>query len=558
MKSKRVFIFTFLITLSFLKVYAEEEKKLPPIWPYPYLEPEIKKPIIKKTFDLSTRDQDVVDTLMLIAQAANMNLVFEEAVEGTVTVSFEKLTIDQALTYILEPLNYWWEITENTIRVGKTIEKIFKVDYIDLSRTGSSSISVYLSSAFGGGGYGGFGGGYGGGGGFGGGGYGGYGGYGGGGYGAFGGVGGGSTSSSLSETKSTDFWQVLETSINSLLSPSGKAVVDKMSGTVWVRDMPKVIKRIELFINTVKGMAQKQVLIEAKILEVNLKKEFGTGIDWALFPQFVGLTKKEAGKFVWSGTGGGSIQTDEKPFLRQPLGSIIGPSTLIFGISESLKFDVLLNFLSTFGKVETVSSPRVTALNNQKALIRVGTDRPYFITYGAFVPTAIGQAATLETVAQSVVHIGVMLDVTPQISDDGTISLGIIPALTSFEGEAESRQGDKVPIVSVRQASTLVRVKDGGTVIIGGFMRDEKKELIRKVPLLGDIPIVGFLFRNTFQNLEKTELVILLTPYIMSPEEAPVFSKEAEESIKKQKGGFSEGLLYLEERKEKKKEERKK
>lgn len=519
--------FVYICVFLVVGVAKAQERELPPILPPPTIEPELKKLVRKKLFSLSLRDADVVDVLLMIAKGAKMNLVLEEAITGLVTVDLKDIDLETALTSILKPLGYWWVIEDRTIKVARMQERIFRIHYPQVARTGTSSVNISISSGRGGVGVGGAGG---------------AGGVGAGMAGGVGAVGVGFSTSTLTTHEDVDFWTSLEDVLNKLKSPQGLVVVDRISGTIWVKDIPESISAMERLIEEVKGQILKQVMIEARILEVGLRGGFESGIDWSLFPKAIGVKWVGTAQRTFVERGGSSIlrfDTGGFPAGRE------GP-TLIFGVTDDIRFDLLLQFLSSFGKVDTISSPRISTLNNQPAIIRIGTDLTYFLTRVQTTVGAGGQVVTTETAVPSVVNIGVLLDITPQIEDEHIVNLKIVPVLTRLEGEARSRFGDTAPIISIRQASTLVRVKDGGTVIIGGLMKDEKREEIRKVPILGDIPILGFLFRNTYQKKEKTEVVILLTPYVITPEEADIHATEAETKVKEEMGGFHEGPLYFE------------
>ena len=178
-------------------------------------------------------------------------------------------------------------------------------------------------------------------------------------------------------------------------------------------------------------------------------------------------------------------------------------------------FDTLLTAFATQGKVNVLSSPRVLAMNNEPPLMRVGTQDVFFVTTSQ-VDATTGRVLQT-TVAPTPITEGVVLSVTPQVAADGVIQLDVSPSVTQRTGQAVSRLGDTVPIISVRETDTLVRVHPGETVVIAGLMQDRMVTRTTKVPLLGDLPLAGGLFRREQRIKRKTDLVILLTPTIATP-----------------------------------------
>jgi type II secretory pathway component GspD/PulD (secretin) len=192
------------------------------------------------------------------------------------------------------------------------------------------------------------------------------------------------------------------------------------------------------------------------------------------------------------------------------------------GFTLALKvgdFTALLNAFATQGKVNVLSSPRVTAMNNEPAIMRIGTQDVFFTTTTQVSPET-GQILQTTVTPQSITE-GVVLSVTSQISADGIINMSINPSITERTGQATSRLGDSVPIISVRETDTLVRVREGETIVIAGLMQDRTTANNTKIPVLGDVPVIGNLFKRTETRRSKTDLVILLTPTIMGPSQVP-------------------------------------
>lgn len=448
-------------------------------------------------FDVALRDAPLRPTLTGLAQAHGLNLVMPPEIEGSVTIDLKNVTLEQALDAILTPRQLQYRIEDSMLRVDKIQmeSRTFKFDYITTSRTLSRSLSA--SSSAGGGGGGGF---AGGGAAVGGGGVGGV---------AGGGGGGGGSSASLSGQEQTNLWDELDKAVNLLKSPvpESRIIFNKMAGLIFATDYPRNLDTIGLFLETIQNSVHRQVVIEAKVVEVKLNDDSQTGVNWtALF--------------------GNALR------LEQPLGGGGG-----FQIGATIRdFNALLSTLSTQGKVNVLSAPTISTLNNQPAIIRVGTQDVFFTTTTQVDPRTGSILQTATTPAA--INEGIVLDVTPQISDDGIIMMNVHPTITERTGQAVSPRGDTVPIVDVRETDQVVRIKQGEMVFIGGLISDRKLESVNKVPVLGDIPLIGGLFRRTQKESRKIDLAILLTPRVMDIRTAVDYTRErieAQERLKTEK-----------------------
>jgi MSHA biogenesis protein MshL len=188
---------------------------------------------------------------------------------------------------------------------------------------------------------------------------------------------------------------------------------------------------------------------------------------------------------------------------------------------------------ATQGKVNVVASPRVNAMNNEPAIMRIGTQDVFFVTTSQIDATT-GRILQTTVTPQPITE-GVVLSVTPQVAGDGMINMSISPSITERTGEATSRFGDTVPIITVREADTLVRVHENETIVIAGLMQERMTRDQAKVPVLGDLPIVGGLFRRDTRSNRKTDLVILLTPTIMTPGRAAESAASEQERLSQAK-----------------------
>jgi MSHA type pilus biogenesis protein MshL len=444
----------------------------------------------QKLFSFSAKDLEVKDALALFARNNELNIVPDPDISGQITLDFRNLSLDKSMEAILDTFNYYAEIDGGLIRVRKTKTEFFNVDYVRLNRTGNGSTTANISSGSGsttGGGVA---------------------------VGAatMGGAGGGSgdsTSVSISKSDSIKFWDELEQQLTTLLSPNGKLTINRMVGNIMITDHKAVVDRAAKYLQHLKRTLHLQVDIEAQIYEVVFNDEFHFGIDWN---NVMGSVEQ------WAISSGGLPVgiPSSRLIVDNPIGGLTpSPPALSLAITKD-QTRVVIEALKEQGRLEVVSQPRLRTLNNQAALIKVGTDKPFFRQTSTTISTT-GQPVTTENVEIQSITIGTVLALTPQISDDGWITMDISPVITRLV-DTVSSGGDSpstAPEVDIKQTSSLVRIRDNSTVVIGGLIQNERNKTERKVPVLGDIPILGTPFRGVFDNKRRTELVIFITPTIV-------------------------------------------
>lgn len=323
----------------------------------------------------------------------------------------------------------------------------------------------------------------------------------------------------------------------------GTYAIDPQSGTVVVTTTPEVMERVERFIRELKANIHRQVFIDVQILEVALSRRQELGIDWSAFPGFIqffrlpGLRSAIRSSMQAAGAGSGGGTTGQgitsplpsSPFSFSPSGDLqVGVLKPLSG-SMALQYSIeaLISFLKTQGEVRAISRPQLLTLNNQPAVVSVGTN-DFYVTYEQ-VTTATGAGGISTTAVTSKLNplfIGVSLSITPQIGQDGEITLQILPVINRKVGEKvvptgiSSAPTQSIPLTETRQASTVVRTRDGQPVVISGLIQEGRSERERKVPLLGDLPGIGGAFRYRRIARERSELVIVITPHLQ-PLEGP-------------------------------------
>ncbi|MHA2620482.1 MAG: hypothetical protein V2G42_01940 [bacterium JZ-2024 1] len=418
--------------------------------------------------------------LNILASQTDRVLVLDPEVDPSVLVNVDLSGVDlnQALTSILTPHDLYYEISDKVLRIRALDTRSFVLDFIPTDQTAESTVggNVIGGGARGGGGSAAAGG---------------------------GGGGAGGTGASLNlrgsftvETTALNnsIWRQVDTNIRALLSSEGSAVIDSASGTIIVTDRRSRLERVSTYLDSMKRMLRKQVLLEGKIVEVALRKQSQFGID---FQRIFGP----------------SASNPQVTYRQQLAPTVAGGGSISLTTVHSPS-DSVLRALQTEGDINTLSSPRLNVLNGQTAIINVGQIQP-FVSGISLTVTQTSATTSLEiSQAQS----GVLFGVTPKISDSGEITLLIVPLVTDIESFRQfTFQGNIVeaPVLNSRATSTIVTVKDGETLVIGGLITTRNDKTIQKTPILGDIPGIGGLFRQTNRTQNKSEVVIVLTPRVI-------------------------------------------
>ncbi|MEX2273908.1 MAG: hypothetical protein WD690_20760 [Vicinamibacterales bacterium] len=458
-----------------------------------------QRQVPSKVFDLDLAEPMSLRVLLrLLVKDTGLNLVLPQDLDAEFVGELQGVTLREALDLILPPHGLDYIIEGRVLRVfpREMGTRIYNVDYIATLRGGSRSMSASSSAGGGGGGTTGAAGaaagatpGAGG----------------------AGGSGGGGSSAQVSANDAGDMFTELLEGITNLKSENGRFNLDRKAALLQVIDFPENQRRIEFYLESVLRRVHRQVLIEAKVLEVELRDEFSAGINWNMILGSAAGNNVTAGQTLAPSTAGGFT-----------IGLALGNLTALASAFE------------TQGKVTVLSSPRVTAMNNEPALMRAGTQDVFFVTTTQIDPQT-GQILQSAVVPQTITE-GVVLSVTPQISADGIIHMSISPSVTERTGQATSRLGDTVPIISVRETDTVVRAREGETVVIAGMMQERLNNDVSKVPFLGDLPGIGAAFRRTQKTTRKTELVILLSAKIIPHgQQGLVSATEAERILEAQR-----------------------
>ncbi len=448
---------------------------------------KIPAPKEEKRFSLSVRDADIRDILLLLSKDSGINIIADMDVTGTLSIDFSDLDLNSALYAITRQLRYTFRMDKGFIRVTRPVleTRSFKIDYITGKRTSSSSIKASMSTSTGS---------------------------------SSGTSSGGSTVSSsgtgsssssgkgqvsITTSGTSDFWKEMRTGLEMIIFGGSKdakgdkkLVINELAGIVHITDYSDNMERVEDFLNDVEMSVSKQVMIQAHIIEVSLDDEFSFGINWKAL----------------SGSGTGLIDDELFSFSQMLVPS---PETKVFQVDLTNKrVTALIDAMQEQGQVNVLSSPKISTMNNQRAVMKLTTNEVTWITTTTY--NSDGTILTEYTNPQ-IDEVGLFLDVTPQINDSGVITMQIHPSITEKIGESISpNQDNSTPIINTRELDTMVSVNNGQTIVIAGFITDKIIESIRKVPFLGDIPAFGKLFQQISNDKRKAELVIFLTPYILN------------------------------------------
>ncbi|MDD8060260.1 pilus (MSHA type) biogenesis protein MshL [Shewanella metallivivens] len=312
----------------------------------------------------------------------------------------------------------------------------------------------------------------------------------------------------ISSTTKTDFWGELQSTLVSIIGETGggrQVVVTPQAGLVTIRAYPNELRQVRSFLKTAESHLQRQVILEAKILEVTLSDDYQQGIQWESVLGHVGNTNID-------------FSTSSGQGLTNTISSIIGGVTSIN--VEGTDFSTMINLLDTQGDVDVLSSPRVTASNNQKAVIKVGTDE-YFVTDVSTTTVSSTTTVTTPDVELTPFFSGIALDVTPQIDENGNVLLHVHPSVIDVQEQTKTIEISdstlELPLAQseIRESDTIIRAASGDVVVIGGLMKSENIETESKVPFLGDIPFLGQAFTSRTKSKQKTELIILLKPTVV-------------------------------------------
>jgi type II secretory pathway component GspD/PulD (secretin) len=393
----------------------------------------------------------IADLLVLLVRGTRLSIVADPDVDGTFRGELRDVTMRQALELILRPHGLDYTADGSAIRVFRRRTETRRFDLNFATTRRMSTRTVAASNTIAS-------------------------------------TGAQGSAQTISASDQGDVFADLSTGVQTLLSPQGRFNMDRKAALLQVSDYPEKLDEVQRYLEAVQTNASRQVQIQAKVVEVDLYDPAAAGLDW-------NRVLERAGDAVQ---------------LTQPAPpSSAGSFALGLHVRN---VGGLLSAMAVQGTVKVLASPMVDALNNETVMMRIGTQNVFFRTT-AQVEAPGGRIVQTTVDPQSITE-GIVLSVTPQIAGDGSIAMSITPSLTERTGEAISRFGDTAPVLSVREADTLVRVRERDTIVIAGLLDERVRREEHRVPVLGDIPGLGAAFRSERTSRRRTDLIILLTPTI--------------------------------------------
>ncbi len=469
--------------------------------------PDVRAPRIDR---LEAVDQDLRTVLQGLAESFKLGFQLDPIVTGRVTVRLQDVTLEDALKAIVVPQGFSYSLQNGVLQVGpvRLETKVFSLDYVALSRIGTGTTVIQrrlggTSSGLAGAG-----------------------GTGGAAQQNIGGVGGGGDA--ITSVAIADLWNEIRVAAEALVfdSPGGaaantagqasnnlaargggpfsrvgedgrKLIINPIAGTILVVAPGHTLAQVEAFVKMFEASVQRQVLIEAKFVEVSFDKNSEYGIDWAAV-QRLGQVDLRVGSQLPSQ---GGVQFQLQGGTQQ--------------------ITAVLRALGSQGEVRVLSSPQVSALNNQRAIFDVTTDEIIFNVTRQPILGPTGATIGFNTqINPQQIAVGIVLDVLPQIAPDNTVSMNIRPVVTSVVRVETIKVDDgneaRAPVIDRREVDTMARVRDGETIIIGGLIQTRHRRERTGVPFLKNLPVLGYIFGKTIEIEHKGELVIFLTPTIVT------------------------------------------
>lgn len=457
------------------------KNSIPPIiFPRTYKKPKLATNGVK--IDFSAVNAPLTKVLYIITKKGGLNLVIDEGVNlnKKVTLSLSSTPLEDALDIVMDISDSYFEIKGNILHVKKYMSRIFELPFInmkpkttfslggDIVGTDETQEAADISGEF--------------------------------------------TIENESDEDLVNYYEQLEKSFENLLSEEGKYSMNKFSGTLIVTDYKRNVLLVEKMINNLNKFLSKQVLIDAKIMEVVLNNEHQLGVNW----DKAWTVASGAGSLVLSQSLSAASSTQFLSGVNNPVTGGIA-STLSYTTSN---FNGVIQAMELAGDIEVVSNPRLKVLNGQSGIIMTGNKVPYWekeVSYATTESTTTpGELVTTPTITYERTDVldGITLGVTPIIKSNGDVLLNIVPIISTIEGETSFSDGTQIvataPIVNIKEVGTTVLTKNNDMIVIGGLISSRKANIRTKTPALGDIPAVGNLFRRTETNSEKRELVIIL------------------------------------------------
>ena len=466
-------------------------------------------PIKTRIVDITARKTPLRDVLHVIAEATSLNLVMEKGVdpETEVNLTLKNVTAEYALNTIFSAVDYFYKVEENLLVVKASDTKAFELGHPAMTQSYAvdvggdilgGAMDINPSGSGGGGG------------------------------GSNTAMKGNITQSIKGDDVAFKFWDAVEKSVQTILSgqsggsaqtgPEQSVTINRLSGTIYVTATKKNLQKIEEYLKTVRKAIGRQVLIEAKVIEVQLTDDFQFGIDWTMVDRYI--------------TDSGSRTTSSFTASTSSFASVVSSAGPIFTITGSPSFggakadlSFVLNALQQQGDVRTLSNPKLNIMNGQTAMLSVGRNQAYISKVESTISASGGAQTITYTVTTNSILSGTMIGILPYISENGEISLTITPIVSNLVKLTPQTIGStattavvdiQLPTVDLRELSTTVKVRNGDIIAIGGLISKDEKLTDNQVPFLGNLPFIGYLFKSRDKQEHKIELVVIIQPILVN------------------------------------------
>ena len=417
-------------------------------------------------YSMTLNDVPLSAAIQAITQGSDLNLSVDSGVDLSrrITVHLKQTTFAEALDMVVKNgAGYAWSVENEILFINTTVERIYAFDYLDMPseteiEVGGDMLASSVEDA---------------------------------------GVSGRYVVKTGKKAEKSDVWSAIEETLGTLKSEEGTVRINRNGGLIYMADSPKRVGAMVRFLDAMSEALNRQVFIEAKIMEVRLTDRNQLGIDWSAVDVAFSASNFFVDSFNLNVNGGSTLT-----------------------LADQSALGAVLDFLRTQGEVSVVSNPHLALMNGRSALLTVGFQYPYgdidgvdrdedtkVITFGTSIKRAI---------------LGLQFGISVQIASDGTVTMNIVPTITRIQEEADVElptssttvQTISNPIIDLQELSTTVRVREGNTVVLAGLISQVKDTVHEGLPRLGNLPIVGSWFKHADESLQTRELVIFITPHV--------------------------------------------
>ncbi len=454
--------------------------------------PEPEPPAQQAKYTVVVNEVPVKEILFALARDAEINVDIHPDIDGVVTINAVDQSLPQILDRVARQVKLRYEFRENNLIISPdtSFVRSYNVGYLNLARntTGTVTVSTQIASASSGD------------------------------AGGAGGASGGATNTSttsITSESNQNFWENLRLSITSILAgqdvnTDNAVIINPESGVVTVMATASQHQQIQALIDQILESVQRQVLVQATVVEVDLSDQFQAGIDWSV------IDLSDSGFNVTSTLLGGA------PGLNGPP---ITSSSFVLDYanpdSNGEQLSAAVSLLSEFGNTRVLSSPQIMVLNNHTAVLKVVENFVYFEVAQELTPATDNSAATVATTTTArTVPVGLVLTVTPQISKDDSVTFNVRPTISSvvrteLDPNPALSVENRIPVIRVREMESILKVNSNQVAVLGGLMQDTLRNQDKETPFAAKIPVLGNLFKARSQESSKTELVIFLRPVVI-------------------------------------------